>query len=170
MEQNALVCRQVETVTGTLPHYTRPGDEPVGPHGPVAGPPQPNKGKARTALIWSIGGTVLSGVGFIVLALFEQYNDSLTELRHDLKHFNEMSADLVKKEGLRRCMGRVKTCLKELEATHVARIQLQHELRANDQERKELNRELQRLRERLAMVEGRQAATPIVLPTAPGKK
>jgi chromosome segregation ATPase len=109
-------------------------------------------------------------VGFILLALFEQYNDSLSELRHDLKHFNESSADLVKKESMRRFMTHIKNCYKELHEAQASRKILERELKASEMDRRELTHELQQLRERLASVEGRQAATPLILPAPANAK
>src|SRR5262249_8514397 len=127
-------------------------------------------GRRRTALLWSIGGTIFSAVGFILLALFEQYNDSLSELRHDLKHFNESSGDLVKKESMHRFMSHIKNCYKELHEAQASRKLRERELRASEADRRELTHEPQQLRERLASVEGRQAATPLILPAPPGGK
>ncbi len=170
MEQTGIVCRQVETVALPMHRPAVPLNEGEAHPGLFAGQPTAGKSRGRTALFWSIGGTVLSGIGFIALALFEQYNDSLTELRHDLKHFNETSADFVKKEGLRRFMTRVKGGLKQVETAEAARLQMEHELRASEQDRRDLTHEMQRLRERLAAVEGRQAVTAVVVPAVPPKK
>jgi hypothetical protein len=116
-------------------------------------------------------------VGFIALALFEQYNDSLNELRNDLKHFHLTCSDLVKKEELRNRMHSTWTCLRDLQAGKLATaqretriVQMERQMKAVEEERKELVRELQRLRERLASVEGRQAATPIVVPAGRSHK
>jgi hypothetical protein len=141
-------------------------------------PPAHPSGKSRAAWLWGIsGGTILSVVGFIALALFEQYNDSLNELRNDLKHFHLTCGDLVKKEELRNRMHSTWTCIRELQAGKVATAQretriaqMERQVKAVEEERKELNRELQRLRERLASVEGRQAATPIVVPAGRAHK
>jgi septal ring factor EnvC (AmiA/AmiB activator) len=130
----------------------------------------PARPAGRSALFWGIsGGTILSIVGFIAMLLFEQYNDSLTELRNDLKHFNEISGDLVKKERLRRCIDHLKKCIEELQQAKAARARVERELQNSENERKELTRELQRLHERVAAVEGRQAATPIIIQSPPRK-
>jgi septal ring factor EnvC (AmiA/AmiB activator) len=118
--------------------------------------------RRRLTLVWGIAGSLLSAAGFVVLSLFEQYNDSLNELRRDLKHFNESSADLVKKDSLQKLRDKVKECMLELRDSSVQRLQLERELHESEAERKELNRELQMLRERLASVEGRQSALPFV--------
>ena len=40
-------------------------------------------------------------LGFIALTLYQQYNDSLTELRNNLKHFHLTSGENVKREEMR---------------------------------------------------------------------
>ena len=42
--------------------------------------------------------------------MFEQYNGMLSELRADLKHFNETSNEYVKKERLQKCWEHLKSC------------------------------------------------------------
>jgi hypothetical protein len=115
------------------------------------------KGKG---LIWGLGGTILSVIGFVALALFEQYNGMLTELRNDLKHFNETSSEFVKKENVQRYRDEMKTCTKEIQASSAARTLLEQELRASEKTRDEMAHELQHMRERLAFLEGRQTASP----------
>jgi hypothetical protein len=107
-----------------------------------------------------MGGTLLSGLGFIGLALFEQYNSMLAEFRNDLKHFNETSSEFVKKESLQRLRDQVKGRFKEVEESNAERAQLVTELRASEKAREEMARELQRVRERLAFLEGRQMVPP----------
>jgi hypothetical protein len=179
MEPNLLVCRSVETVNAAPPT-----PHPVGHHPPTPGNPGGHShapapaGKSRAAIFWGIsGGTILSVVGFIALALFEQYNDSLNELRNDLKHFHLTCGDLVKKEELRGRMrttwGRIRDlqAIKITEARRESRLaQMERQVKEVEEERKELMHELQRLRERLAAVEGRQAATPIIVPGTPAAK
>jgi hypothetical protein len=125
--------------------------------------PPPKSGR-RTALIWGISGTVLSAVGWIALMLFDQYNAGLAELRADLKHFNEVSAELVKKETMRKMVEHLKDSYKELQASMSAREMQDRELKASEKSRRVLARELQKMRERLAAVEGRQAATAVLIP------
>lgn len=123
--------------------------------------------RGRGALFWGMGGTLLSGVGFIGLALFEQYNGMLTELRNDLKHFNETSVEFAKKDSLQRLRDQLKERFKEMEQSNVVREQLASELRASEKAREEMARELQRVRERLAFLEGRQSATTVAAPAPP---
>jgi chromosome segregation ATPase len=117
-----------------------------------------------------VGGTVLSVVGFLAMILFEQYNGMLTELRNDLKHFHETSADYVKRESLQKVREQLRECHKELQASGMARAQLEQELRASEKARDELGREVQRLRERVAYVEGWQTARPDSGPATAGKR
>jgi hypothetical protein len=128
------------------------------------GSPAPARKGNRTALLWGISGTVVSAVGWIALMLFEQYNASLTELRTDLKHFNEARAELVNKETFRKVVEHLKDSTRELQAAASARESLSQELKASEKSRRILARELQKMRERLASVEGRQAATAVLLP------
>jgi hypothetical protein len=182
MDAHGRICHSEDIGTAYAPQQPRfaePTQEPPPAHCPHCGPHSaaPRKEK-RFSLWWGIsGGTILSAVGFVALALFEQYNDGLTELRNDLKHFNETSADLVKREDLRNRMTNIKAGVKELQAANLANVarearvgHMEQQLKADAEERKEMARELQRLRERLAGVEGRQAAAPVVVPVMPGKK
>jgi hypothetical protein len=159
MEPSGVVCRGVEIVASSPPPQPHLAYPPEG----LAVEAHATKRKGR-AFLWGLSGTVLSAVGFIGLTLFEQYNHSLNELQRDLKHFNEASADLVKKESLHRCYDHLKESFKELQASNVTRTHLERELEASQRDRHELTRELQLLRERLAAVEGRQAATAVILP------
>src|SRR5262249_42502583 len=92
---------------------------PGGGSGHAGGPWFKNRG--RGPLLWGMGGTLLSALGFIGLAMFEQYNGMLTELRNDLKHFNEVSAEFVKKESMQRLRDQLKVSFKEIEESAVAR-------------------------------------------------
>jgi hypothetical protein len=116
------------------------------------------KGKG---LLWGLGGTILSVIGFVALALFEQYNGMLSELRTDLKHFNETSGEFVKKENVQKYREEMKNCTKEIQASSAARTLLEQELRSSEKVREEMAHELQHMRERLAFLEGRQTVSPI---------
>jgi hypothetical protein len=114
-------------------------------------------GKGRTALLWGVGSTVLSALGFIAFALFEQYNSGLCELRNDLKHFNEAYGAFVQKDNFQKFREKVREQFKELRTAGVVKAQLQQELRACEKAREEMAHELQRIRERLAFVEGQHS-------------
>jgi hypothetical protein len=159
MNQTAFACREPQIVTAPGgPTYTQPPHHGVQDNHATA-----PKGKNR-ALWWSLGGTILSAVGFICLAAFEQYNSVLSELRADLKHFNELSGELVKKESLRKCIDNLIECKQELQAVRLSKENLTRELAALHKDREDMAHEVQHLRERLASVEGRQSATPVILP------
>jgi hypothetical protein len=128
-------------------------------------PPTTKKGRG---LLWGVGGTVLSVLGFVGMLLFEQYNGMLAELRNDLKHFNETSSEYVKKDVLLKLREHMKDCYKEMQACTLARTQLENELRGSEKARSDMAAEMQRMRERLAFLEGRQAATPTSVPTESG--
>src|SRR5262249_34385196 len=110
----------------------------------AAGAGPPARSGRRAALWWSLGGTLLSGLGFIALMLFEQYNASLAELRNDLKHFHECRAELVSKESFRKMRDHLKDCFKELHAAVTGREALQKQLRDSEKGRQTLARQLQR--------------------------
>jgi hypothetical protein len=124
---------------------------------------RPANSAKSTAFWWSICGTVLSVVGFVGLALFQQYNSALSELRADLKHFNEVSGELVKKESLRRCIDHLIECKKELQTATASRATLEREFEDCKKDRAEMAREVQHLRERLAALEGSRGASPIIV-------
>jgi chromosome segregation ATPase len=106
----------------------------------------------------------------VALMLFDQYNAGLAELRNDLKHFHEARAELVSKESFRKLREHLKDCFKELHTAVTSREALQRQLRDSEKGRKTVARELQRLRERLAAVEGRQAATTLAVPPCGGER
>jgi hypothetical protein len=127
-------------------------------------PPQPSgwsflpQGRSRRAVVCAVVSTVLSGVGLIGLALFEQYNSALSELHNDLKHFNETSGEYVKKDRLQKCWEHLRECAHATNAANAARERLETELKASERSREDLAREMQRLRERLSYLEGMKAA------------
>jgi CII-binding regulator of phage lambda lysogenization HflD len=128
--------------------------------------PEPAKGEERLSVFWRVfGGTLLSITALVCITVYQQFNGSLNELRHGLNALHETRADLVKKDEFSSRMTSVWNGIKELQAAHAAaaaakeRITLlEQQLKASEEDRKELTREFQRLRERLAALEGRQAA------------
>lgn len=128
------------------------------------------KGRRRLALLWGIGSTGLSAIGLIILMLFEQYNGMVAEMRADLKHFNETSSEYVKKDRLQRCWERIRELSKEVNASKTAREQMDQELKASERAREDQAKENQRLRERLAYLEGMKAARPGSDPTPPAQR
>lgn len=140
------------------PHLT-----PTGAHPGSPAPSHPHswlRSRKGRAILWGAGSTTLSGVGLIGLALFEQYNGMISELRSDLKHFNDSAGEYVKKDRFNKCTEHMKDSYRELCASRAAREQLERELRASERAREELVKVLQRFRERLAYVEGMKAVNP----------
>ncbi len=139
------------------------------PSPPASAPSWFSNRRTRRAVICGIISTVLSAIGLIGLALFEQYNGMLSELRADLKHFNETASDYVKRDRFEKCLERLKECLQETRASAVARERLEHELKASERTRESMGTELQRVRERLAYVEGMKAGTHMATPGPSGR-
>lgn len=92
-------------------------------------------GGKQGAIIWGIVSTLLSAFGLIGLALFEQYNGALSELRTDLKHFNDTCSEYVKKDKLQKCWDMVKDCSKEIIASNATRDRFERELQHSERAR-----------------------------------
>jgi hypothetical protein len=110
------------------------------------------------AILVGVGSSLLSVLGFGALTAFEQYNSLVSEMRSDLKHFNETIGEYVKRDSFQRHRDQVKDKLKELQESQVEKYRLEQELKASEKLRIETAEELRHLRERLAYLEGRQAA------------
>jgi hypothetical protein len=162
---------------------------------PSGGPPAATKGEERLSVFWRLcGATLLSITALGGITLCQHFNSSLSDLRKDLSHVSEnlskdlgrvheTQADLLKKEEFSFRLKTVWDALKELQEDKaslwalkeraavteqrqradeeerkelVREVQKLRELKAAQDQRKELLDELQRLRERLAVVEGRQ--------------
>lgn len=127
----------------------------------------PVRGEERISVFWRVfGGTLLSIAALVCITFVQQFSNSLGELRANLTHLNESRGDLVKNEDFNNRMTAVWNNLKELQGANVGVVALkersallEQQLKTAEDERKELAHELQRLRERIAVVEGRQAAT-----------
>ena len=121
-------------------------------------------------MLWGVGSTVLSVLGFLGWGLFEQYNSSVAELRRDLKHFNEASSTFVKRDTMTRFREQSKAQFIEMQSVTASNRHLEAELKVSERAREETSRELIRIRERLAFVEGRQSVTPLVREDTPAKR
>src|SRR5438093_7485400 len=152
LDQNRLVCSNEDigsTCTAQVTHVR--SESPA----QQASPSAATLWRARKRrLFWGVGGTILSGLGFIGLALFEQYNTMLSELRSDLKHFNETSGEFVRKDSLQKVRDRMRECIKDLQTSSATRAQLEQDLRASESARTEIASELQRMRERMSSLAG----------------
>jgi hypothetical protein len=160
----------------------------------------PAREEARISLFWRVfGGTLLSIAALVGVTVYQQVTNGLNDLRAELGHLNndlrkdmsrlsETEADLVKKDDYNGRLRSVWDGIKELQtdkATVTAlkertavlqelfkaaeeerkdlarQLQQLREVKAGEEDRKELLRELQRLRERLALVEGRQQGASV---------
>jgi uncharacterized protein (DUF3084 family) len=121
------------------------------------------KGEERISLFWRVfGGTLLSIAALVVVTVYQQFSNSLFELRNDMIHLNESRADLLRKDEFNTRMNAVWGSMKDLQtaeapltALRERSALLEQQLKAAEDERKELTRQLQQMRERLAVVEGR---------------
>ena len=160
MDQNRFIHGQKGPECATDTQSTH-STEYHSPTAPASSSSWFRKGRTRRAVMWGVISTALSAIGLIGLALFEQYNGMLAELRMDLKHFSETSSEYVKKDRLQKCWERLKECSKEISASAVARERLEQELKAGERTREEMAKEMQQLRERLAYLEGTKAGAAI---------
>ena len=90
MEQSELAHRNGDAASSDVAQAAHADDT----RNASSGTPFVSKSRGRGPLLWGMGGTLLSAVGFIAMILFEQYNSALSELRNDLKHFHETSSEL----------------------------------------------------------------------------
>lgn len=122
------------------------------------------KGDERISLFWRVfGGTLLSLAGLIGITVYQQFNSGLNELRSELNRINEGRADLVKKDDLAARTTSIWSGIKDLQtATGALSSMREHEalleqrMKTAEEERKEMAKEIQQLRERLATLEGKQ--------------
>jgi hypothetical protein len=145
----------------------------------VGQPVAPGKAEERLPVFWRIfGATLLSIAALVVITLCQHFSANLNELRTELGHLGaelrkdiarlcESQVHLVQKEEFGTRLTSVWNSLKDLQSLSatVAGLRekslVREEQSRQQDERKELLRELQRLRERLALLEGRQeAGTP----------
>jgi hypothetical protein len=121
------------------------------------------KGEERISLFWRVfGGTLLSIAALVVVTVYQQFSNSLLDLRNSITHLNESRAELLQKDEFNSRMTSVWNGIKDLQTANatVASLRersalLEQQLKAAEDERKEQARQLQQLRERLAVVEGR---------------
>jgi len=168
MEQSEFVSRYGEPEASSPPALSYLADDAKDQSVNLSAPA--SRKRKGHPLLWGLGGTLLSVAGFVAMILFDQYNSMVSELRNDMKHFNETYNEFVKRETFHRWTDQIKEFRRELQASTLARTQLEQELKATEKTRDELVKELQHVRERLATVEGRQAATPILIPVSHQEK
>jgi DNA repair exonuclease SbcCD ATPase subunit len=125
----------------------------------------PAKGDERMSMFWRVfGGTLLSIAALVVVTLYQQFSGSINELRADILRLNESRGDLVKQDELNTRMAPVWNGLSDaksggaaLAALREKQAQQEQQLKQLDDERKDLLRDVQQLRERVAKLEGRDS-------------
>jgi hypothetical protein len=135
----------------------------------------PAKGEERMSLFWRVfGGTLLSIAALVVVTLYQQFSGSVNDLRHDMARLNETSGDLVKKDEFNSRLTTVWGGLNDAKAggTGLAAVREkqaleEQRLKQLEDERKDLLREVQALRERVAKLEGRQGGAKPAAAMAP---
>jgi hypothetical protein len=133
--------------------------------GSAAPPADAPRGEERMSLFWRVfGGTLLSIAALVVITLYQQFSSGLNELRGDIVRLNEARGDLVKKDEFNSRMTTVWTGLNDAKSGGTGVAALREKQTLQDQqikqledERKDLLRQVQELRERVAKIEGRQA-------------
>ena len=132
--------------------------------------PAPGKDEERLSLFWRVfGGTLLSIAALVLVTLYQQFTSSINDLRHDIARLNEADANLVKKDefnartsSLWNGLTDAKSANTGLAAVREKQSLHEQQLKQADDERKELLRTVQALRERVAALEARQGgATPV---------
>lgn len=122
------------------------------------------KTEERISVFWRVfGGTLLSIAALICITIYQQFTNSISELRSNLENLHESRGDLVKNEDFNNRMTAVWGALKDnqtLAATVSALKErsslLEQCLKQNEEERKGLANQLQQLRERMVVLEARQ--------------
>ena len=129
-----------------------------------ATPAQP-RGEERISLFWRVfGGTILSIAALVGLTIYQSFAGSLNDLRTSINHVNELQANLATKDDLNTRATAIWAASKDVTAqaadlkTRTALLETQ--LRSADEERKELNREILSLRERLRTLEFHPTEAP----------
>jgi hypothetical protein len=130
--------------------------------------PPPAKGDERMSLFWRVfGGTLLSIGALVLVTVYQQFTSSVNDLRHDIARLNEANSDLVKKDEFNSRLAPVWGGLSDAKAGGTALATVREKQALQDQqikqledERKDLLREVQALRERVAKLEGQAGVKP----------
>jgi hypothetical protein len=135
----------------------------------------PAKGEDRIPLFWRIfGGTLLSIAALVIVTLYQQFTSSVNELRNDIVRLHDAEASDVKKDEFNSRLSTLWNGLSDAKAagTGVASLREKQSLhdqqiKQSDDDRKDLLRELQMLRERVARLEAQQTLTKPAKVTTP---
>jgi hypothetical protein len=138
----------------------------------------PAKGEDRLSIFWRVfGGTLLSIAALVAITLYQQFTSALAEIRANVDRLHEGRADLVKTEDFNSRVTTLWTSIKELQTgiTAFAAFKersalLEQQMKTIQEEHKELVRELQLLRDRQAVLEGRLAGRSGATPNLSAEK
>jgi predicted nucleic acid-binding Zn-ribbon protein len=153
---------------------------------PPAAPPAPSKGEERISLFWRVfGGTLLSIAALVVMTVYQQFASALNDLRGQIAHLNEVNGGMAKKEDVNDLRGQIahlneshaelakkddlnaratslwgalKDVTGDASSLKTRTALLETQLKGAEDERKDLQKEVQGLRERLRVLEGRAPA------------
>jgi hypothetical protein len=131
---------------------------------------QSPKSEDRLPMFWRVfGGTMLSIAALVGLTVYQQFTGSLYDLRKEINALHEARADLVKKDELNNRLTPMWAALKESQTAggEIAALKerctnLLDQLKTTDNDRKQLAAEVQKLRDRLVLLEGRLEPRPAV--------
>jgi hypothetical protein len=119
-------------------------------------------GEDKLSLFWRVfGGTILSIVALVGITIYNNLSTSISELRSELSRVNEARAELVKKEEFNARTQNVWDRVQSLQDLKVMVTAREAQLKVADDERRDLAKQLQDLRERLAKVEGATEVKPM---------
>lgn len=133
-------------------------------------------GEEKISLFWRVfGGTILSIVALALLTVYNNLNSTINELRNEVSRANEARAELVKKEEFNTRSQSVWNKLQELQELRGTITVMRDQMTSRDshgksqeEDRRELTRQLQELRERVARVE--TLRDHVALPKIPAGK
>jgi hypothetical protein len=131
-------------------------------NGAAAGADAPARGDDRLPLFWRVfGGTLLSIAALVVVTVYQQFSNSLFELRNDMIHLNEARADLLKKDDFNTRLTSVWNSIKDLQTAQATvtglrerAALLEQHLKDAETDRKEMTHKMDQLRDRIAVLEG----------------
>jgi hypothetical protein len=132
------------------------------------------RGDERIPLFWRIfGGTLLSLAGLVGITVYQQFNNTLNELHAEIDRLSESRSDFVKKDEFTTRTTSIWTGVKEAQAAantgaslRERSAVLEQQLKSAEDERKEMAKEIQQLRERLAALEAKQNNSHRTQPTS----
>ena len=134
-------------------------------------PGDDKEGKAddKLSVVWRVlGGTVLSIIVTLMVTVYQNISSSLADLRTGQSRIIETQSDFAKKDDLTNRATQLWTAQKATsEAVPELRTrtsQLESQIRSLEQDRKEMQQQINQLSERLARSEGRRAAPTTTKP------